>query len=69
MQQSSKTSDNTRRVLGRILAQTLSPAEQQAASEMAAGARPTPATAQIIKTAPYYFTDSIVDDNTIAPTR
>lgn len=67
MQQSSKSSDNAQRVLGRILAQHLTAAEQQAASEQVAGARPVPGTAQIVKTAPYYFTDSITEDGGIDP--
>lgn len=67
MQQFSKNTGNTQRVLGRILAQTLSAGEQQAARELAAGSRPVAPTAQIVKTAPYYFTDSITEDGAASP--
>jgi len=64
MQHPGNTGPARQRVLGRILAQNFSAEEQRAMQTAAAGAiGPPAATAQIVKTAPYYFTDSITDDH------
>lgn len=64
MPQAIKTDSAAQRVLGRILAQSFSAAEQRAMQTAAAGAAgPPAATAHVVKTAPYYFTDSITQDN------